>query len=149
MKTKVFISLLLAVLLVGTLAAPALAGRPKEGEVTPLLGSEGEGKFSVQPTHDGYAKVRFDISKGISEGAYAVQISYKDRVTDDEYGPYNIGEFELNKRGNGHFSKKFGEENSDEPLPCRPYDFTVNVRWVSDLTPHYLGYINWVDIECK
>ena len=58
MKSKILISLLLAVLMLGTLASPALAGAPEKGDLQrisePLPGG---GKYSFQATHSNDLKV--------------------------------------------------------------------------------------------
>ena len=57
MKSKVLISLLVALVMLFTLAAPALAGKPIKGDFNRLAGTSGHGSYSFQVTHNNDLKI--------------------------------------------------------------------------------------------
>jgi hypothetical protein len=75
MKSKIAISILLAVLMLGTLATPAFAGKPAKGDLYLWAGGIGggvipgteTGSVSLQRTHDNYIKVSL-VLKGATPG---------------------------------------------------------------------------------
>jgi len=81
MKSKIIISLILAVLMLVTLATPALAAKPHKVDLfekstggTPIPDTE-TGSVSLQLTHDNYVKITV-VLKGVTPGqAYQVYCS--------------------------------------------------------------------------
>ena len=63
MKSKIFISLLVALVMLFTLTAPALAGKPSRGDLMRNPDQEGpwepgmKYQYAAQVTHDNYVKV--------------------------------------------------------------------------------------------
>ena len=105
MKSKLFISLLLAVVMLGTLAAPVLADR--ESDTFAASPIEGTGKAVVQTTHDNYVKVTVSV-QGIRFGStYDVYLQYNG----PEYTQYKIGSF-LAEKNRERFSAIATRENS-------------------------------------
>jgi hypothetical protein len=101
MKSRITISILLAVLMLGTLATPALAGAPVKGSfgLTDPTNHPGEGKLSLQITRDNYLKVTA-VVKGAKPGN-----QYDVYVYVSGYGPSeNLGTLEISKNGRGRFS---------------------------------------------
>ena len=76
MKSRIIISILLAVLLLGTLATPAFAGKPAKGGLLLWTGGPGggptpdteTGKVSLQRTRDNHIKLSL-VLKGATPGA--------------------------------------------------------------------------------
>jgi len=81
MKSKIIISLILAVLMLATLATPALAARPHKADLferstggTPIPDTE-TGSVSLQLTHDNHVKITV-VLKGVTPGqSYQVYCS--------------------------------------------------------------------------
>ena len=64
MKSKIIVSLLLALVMLFTLAAPALAGRPQKGMLQQEGSETGTAKFACQATHDNRVKVTIVLKGG-------------------------------------------------------------------------------------
>ena len=82
MKSKIIISILLAVLLLGTLATPAFAGKPAKGDLLewtggptggPTAGTE-TGKVSLQRTRDNYIKLSLVLKGAIPGERYYIRL---------------------------------------------------------------------------
>jgi hypothetical protein len=98
MKSKVIISLTIALLMLVTLATPALADRAS-GSLTPQGGEPGIGKYSIRTTHDNYLKVTVSLRGAMPDATYKVHV-YSAAPLYFEMA----GTFMTNKKGSGRFS---------------------------------------------
>ena len=98
MKSKLVISLLLAVLMLGTLVTPVLADRAA-GYLTNQASEPGIGKYSIRTTHDNYLKVTVSLRGAMPNTTYKVLV-YSSQLGYFE----QAGTLETNKKGNGRFS---------------------------------------------
>jgi hypothetical protein len=101
MKSKVLISLLLALVMLFTLATPALAGKPVkddrfEEEYGTVPDPYSQVKVTMQATHDNHLKVTI-VLKGAQPGS-----TYEVQVTGG--GVLDNPTFEINDRGVGRFT---------------------------------------------
>ena len=122
MKSKITISILLAVVMLFTLTVPALAGRPAklEVEVYNSVPVEVVGKCSVQATHDNELKITVSLS-GAAPGEYWVKwVS----TSNNNPSPASVGagtdpvSFTVNDRGRGTFR---GIASQTGPYPFSAY----------------------------
>jgi hypothetical protein len=111
MKSKIFVSLLLAVLLLGILASPALASRPLKGDLAPVDGEslDAAGTFSIQYTHDGEIKLTVAIRGAEANATYDVIIWWIGGGS----GSAAPGVVETSPNGRGRFSGITGLTNPD------------------------------------
>jgi hypothetical protein len=96
MKPKILISLLLALVMLFTLAAPTLAGKPVKGDFNRLAGTSGYGRYSFQVTHNNEVKIRcvirdyepnteLQVSLGVGIASVTVWL-FLDNVSTDARG---------------------------------------------------------------
>ena len=100
---RVALALVLALVMLVTLATPALA-RPLRGDLVPLNEPIGTGKYVLQVTHDNHLKVTVTLSGAETNDEYFV---YLYSQTNPDYPPvYSgfLGVLETNGRGNGRLS---------------------------------------------
>lgn len=101
MKFKTLIAVPLALLMVFTLATPALAGAPEKETLDPLDADNhpiSKGKVSVQVTHDNYVKVTV-VLVGANVGT-----TYTAHIYVSPYGTEDIGTFVIGSNGRGRVS---------------------------------------------
>jgi len=105
MKHKVLLSLLLAVVMLFTLAAPALA-KPIKGTLTNFLApAEATGKYSHRVTRDNYFKVTVAIVGGLPNTEHTVSV-YSSGLSNPDGIVYQevVGVFTTNSGGRGRLS---------------------------------------------
>ena len=121
MKSKLFISLLIAVVMLVTLTTPALAGRPAKANVE-VYGNPTEvvGKCSAQATHNDELKITVSLS-GVEPGTYYIKWlsgSINNPSPASLGGATEPASFTVNERGRGRFSFIAVESN---PYPFGNY----------------------------
>ena len=93
MKSKIIISIVLAVLMLGTLATPALAAKPNKGDLYlwtggPTggpVGGTATGQVSLQRTRDNYIKLSL-VLKGVTPNErYFIRCPNAARYLNDDY----------------------------------------------------------------
>ena len=136
MKTKIFISLLFALVLLLTLAAPALAAAPIKGDLQVVMGENGTGTYSLQVTHDSRVKATV-VLHGATTGSYKVYVAIVGDGSAPTQTNKGIQYFDTNDKGNGRFS---GTTN-----PFDSGNYTVWIR-VDHLPGSYLYYSYEIDI---
>ena len=86
MKSKILVSLLLALVMLVTLATPALAGKPAKGGLYAWdfgpIGTE-TGSVSLQRTHDNYIKLSLVLKGGTPGQQYFVRLANGAAYWDD------------------------------------------------------------------
>jgi hypothetical protein len=118
MKSKLFISLLLSLVMLFALAAPALAGKPSRGDLMRSLNQEGpwepgmKYQYAVQVTHNNYVKVTIVLKGQTENNDYCVWV-YDDY--DQEY--YYIGTFQTDSDGNARYRGVTGDSLPSTPSP--------------------------------
>jgi len=100
MKSKVIVSLLLSVLLLGALVTPVLADRAA-GNLQPMGGEPGTGKYSISTTHDNHLKITVSLKGATPNSTYEVH-GYC--WPPSEYYE-QAGTFMTDSKGNGRFSR--------------------------------------------
>lgn len=102
MKSKIVISLILATLMLTTVATPVLAGKPIRGEITDIYPSDDHpmetGKVSLQVTHDNHLKVTAVLTGGAYPKSYYVFVNVVG------YGEEQLGVLWIASNGRGRFS---------------------------------------------
>jgi len=63
MKSKIIVSILLAVLMLGTLAVPALAAKPEGGWCDAVNSENGNAKYVFQATHNNDLKITVTLTE--------------------------------------------------------------------------------------
>ena len=95
MKSKIIISILLAVLMLGTLATPAFAGKPAKGDLLewtggvsgePVTGTE-TGKVSLQRTRDNHIKLSLVLRDATPDARYYIRLNNSAAYWDDVVTP--------------------------------------------------------------
>ncbi|MFC1870821.1 hypothetical protein ACFLYF_00230 [Chloroflexota bacterium] len=98
MKSKIIISLLLALIMVFTLAAPALAKPEKFRQIN---ADTGTGQASLRVDKDNHLVISVSLRNAIS-GDYKIAL---------QYGGYTeVGTFSVNSRGAGRFKSVYPAE---------------------------------------
>ncbi|MFC1927710.1 hypothetical protein ACFLW7_03950 [Chloroflexota bacterium] len=95
MKSKVLVSLLIASIMLFTLAAPALAKPEKMEPVSPAT-QTGTGHGSVRQNKDGHPIISVSIRKAIPNETYSVELQ-------SNLGYWVVGTLTTNSRGAGRF----------------------------------------------
>ena len=99
MKFKVLVSLLLAALMLGAVVTPVLADRAA-GNLQPLGGEPGTGKYSMRATNGNHLKVTVSLKGATADSTYVV------KVWSSDLGYYEqAGTFMTDSKGNGRFSR--------------------------------------------
>jgi hypothetical protein len=106
MKSKIFVSLLLALIMLVTLTVPAMAGRPARLNVE-AYGNPAVvvGKCSAQATHNDELKITVSLS-GVEPGTYYVKWA---SASSNNPSPASVGgatdpvSFTVNEHGRGRF----------------------------------------------
>ena len=120
MKVKAFVAVSLALVMLLTAAAPALA-KPVTGDLYRIGDTSvtGTGTYALSVTKDNHLKVTI-VLKGAAEANWEVAIfnSASTQIT--------IGYFDTNSRGRGRFSgvTNVTFTNSDSPFTIRVYRHT-------------------------
>jgi hypothetical protein len=140
MKSKIVISILLAVLMLGTLATPVLAGRPYKVTLE---------AYSPEPVDTVIAKCALQVAH---DNDVTVTISLRGATPDCEYwvilidhtglAEYLVGTLETNSRGNGRFHGKICE-TFDAPPYSR--ELEVAVRYMG--SPRFDASFGVVDFN--
>lgn len=133
MKSKILVSLLLALAMLFSIAAPALAGGPSKGGMARYSDNEpsGWGKYALQATRDNDLKITVVIRGATPDKTYQMVLWHTDNPSEPPYpdgGSYVLGIVTTDGRGNLRYSEKFGDTFPPGPeyfqiqLLQSPYD---------------------------
>lgn len=117
MKSKVIVSLLLAVLMLGALVTPVLADRAAGDFGDGYGGEPGTGKYSVRTTHDNRLKVTVSLRGAMPNSTYEVRVHSPSPLSYTA----QAGTFMTDSRGNGRFSR-FAVTDYPTDLTARVFD---------------------------
>jgi hypothetical protein len=122
MKSKITISILLAVVMLFTLTVPALAGRPAKAKVE-AYGNTAVvvGKCSAQATHNGELKITVSL-RGATPGVYYIKWLSGSGNNPSAFslgGATEPASFTVNESGRGRFSG-IAVENASHPFGNHP-----------------------------
>jgi hypothetical protein len=128
-KSRVIIALSLALVMLLTLAAPALA-KPVTGTMTPFGGVSGTATYALSATHSDNLKVNI-VLKGVA------QVQYQVWIVDSDGNEISVGDnFWANARGIARFTAVTTQafSNSDSPFKIRVGQVGVGAKfWVDSV----------------
>jgi hypothetical protein len=141
MKSKLFISLLIAVVMLVTLAVPVLAGKPYK-EALDAHNPEPEetviANCALQVTHNNDVKVTISLRGATPDYEYFVKLIDHTGIGSQEY---LVGRFETNTRGDGRFRGEI-RQTFNQPPYTRELQVVVRDEYNNNIRfDYYFGYI--------
>lgn len=114
MKSKILVALLLALVMLFSIAVPALAGAPSKGGMARYGDNEpsGWGKYALQATHDNDLKITVVIRGATANKTYEMLLWQTSSPSETPYpdgGSYVVATVTTDGRGNLRYSEKFGD----------------------------------------
>jgi len=104
MKSKILISLLLALLMVGTLAAPALADPPAgAGKLNPEGDESGKGVYVLQTTPDDELRIIVVLNGAEPNQTYTILLWWQLWKPIPPRPSHHPGDITTDEKGNGRF----------------------------------------------
>ena len=137
MKSKVLVSLLIALVMLFTLAAPALAGKPTRGTLNAINTESGTAKYALQAAKDGSLKVTVTLIGAQPDYSYYAYVEWRwaGNLTAD--GTFGVGDIMTSSKGRG--SIRYTKGGAYDPL----LEYRVKVRFKN--SPFTLRFISdWV-----
>jgi len=110
MKSKLLISVLLALVMLVTLTAPALAGKPFKAYMFKGTETQGTVQCALQTTHDNYIKLAF-VAKGVT-GNRTYHVWVYDN-TSPYYDWHYAGSFQADENGKARARTKTSDTFAD------------------------------------
>ncbi len=141
MKFKIIISLILAVVMLVTLATPALAGRPAKGYLTPYADEVPPGafgKYAFQATHDNYLKVTVVLRGAQPNTIYWLQLWYGNETPYSDGNSWAYQAVMTNERGSLRYSQILdevwgGTQYFQLQVMAFPYNYLDDTAYMSGI----------------